>query len=392
MTEVVIVDAVRTPIGAFGGALASLSASHMGALVIKALLQRNDLAPELVNEVILGQVLTAGVGQNPARQAMIEAGLPQECPAMTINKVCGSGLKAVHLAAQAIKCGDAEVIIAGGQENMSASPHVLPKSRDGQRMGDWQLRDSMIVDGLWDAFNDYHMGVTAENIAKKYQFSRDDQDAFAAASQQKAERAQAEGVFADEIVAVKIPQRRGDPLVCDRDEYPKSGTTVESLAKLRAAFDREGTVTAGNASGINDGAAVLLVMSADKAAELGLEPLAKIAAYSSAGVDPAIMGTGPIPASKKCLEKAGWSVADLDLIESNEAFAAQSMSVNCDMEWDTSKVNISGGAIALGHPIGASGARVLVTLLHGMKRTDAKRGLATLCIGGGQGVALAVER
>ncbi len=392
MTDVVIVDAVRTPIGAFGGALASLSASHMGALVIKALLQRNNLAPELVNEVILGQVLTAGVGQNPARQAMIEAGLPQECPAMTINKVCGSGLKAVHLAAQAIKCGDAEVIIAGGQENMSASPHVLPKSRDGQRMGDWSLRDSMIVDGLWDAFNDYHMGVTAENIARKYQFSRDDQDAFAAASQQKAERAQAEGVFADEIVAVEIPQRRGDPLVCDRDEYPKAGTTVEGLAKLRPAFDREGTVTAGNASGINDGAAVLLVMSADKAAELGLEPLAKIAAYSSAGVDPAIMGTGPIPASKKCLEKAGWSVADLDLIESNEAFAAQSMSVNCDMEWDTSKVNISGGAIALGHPIGASGARVLVTLLHGMKRTGAKRGLATLCIGGGQGVALAVER
>jgi len=392
MTDVVIVDAVRTPIGAFGGALASLPASHMGALVIKALLQRNNLAPELVNEVILGQVLTAGVGQNPARQAMIEAGLPQECPAMTINKVCGSGLKAVHLAAQAIKCGDAEVIIAGGQENMSASPHVLPKSRDGQRMGDWSLRDSMIVDGLWDAFNDYHMGVTAENIARKYQFSRDDQDAFAAASQQKAERAQAEGVFADEIVAVEIPQRRGDPLVCDRDEYPKAGTTVEGLAKLRPAFDREGTVTAGNASGINDGAAVLLVMSADKAAELGLEPLAKIAAYSSAGVDPAIMGTGPIPASKKCLEKAGWSVADLDLIESNEAFAAQSMSVNCDMEWDTSKVNISGGAIALGHPIGASGARVLVTLLHGMKRTGAKRGLATLCIGGGQGVALAVER
>jgi len=392
MTDVVIVDAVRTPIGAFGGALASLPASHMGALVIKALLQRNNLAPELVDEVILGQVLTAGVGQNPARQAMIEAGLPQECPAMTINKVCGSGLKAVHLAAQAIKCGDAEVIIAGGQENMSASPHVLPKSRDGQRMGDWQLRDSMIVDGLWDAFNDYHMGVTAENIARKYQFSRDDQDAFAAASQQKAERAQAEGVFADEIVKVEIPQRRGEPLVCDRDEYPKAGTTVEGLAKLRPAFDREGTVTAGNASGINDGAAVLLVMSADKAAELGLQPLAKIAAYSSAGVDPAIMGTGPIPASKKCLEKAGWSVADLDLIESNEAFAAQSMSVNCDMEWDTSKVNISGGAIALGHPIGASGARVLVTLLHGMKRTGAKRGLATLCIGGGQGVALAVER
>jgi acetyl-CoA C-acetyltransferase len=392
MTDVVIVDAVRTPIGAFGGALSSLPASHMGALVIKALLARNNLAPESVDEVILGQVLTAGVGQNPARQAVIEAGLPQECPAMTINKVCGSGLKAVHLAAQAIKCGDADIIIAGGQENMSASPHVLPKSRDGQRMGDWQLRDSMIVDGLWDAFNDYHMGVTAENIAKKYQFTRDDQDAFAAASQQKAERAQAAGVFADEIVPVSIPQRRGDPLVCDKDEYPKAGVTAEGLAKLRPAFDREGTVTAGNASGINDGAAVVLVMSADKAAELGLEPLASIAGYSSAGVDPAIMGTGPIPASKKCLEKAGWSVDDLDLIESNEAFAAQSMSVNCDMQWDTSKVNISGGAIALGHPIGASGARVLVTLLHGMKRTDAKRVLATLCIGGGLGVALAVER
>ncbi len=392
MTNVVIVDAVRTPIGAFGGALSSLSASHLGALVIKALLERNKLAPEQVDEVILGQVLTAGTGQNPARQASMEAGLPKECPAMTINKVCGSGLKAVHLAAQAIKCGDADVIIAGGQENMSASPHVLPKSRDGQRMGDWQLRDSMIVDGLWDAFNDYHMGVTAENIAKKYQFSRDDQDAFAAASQQKAEQAQASGAFDAEIVAVEVPQRRGDPVVVDRDEYPKPGTTAEGLAKLRPAFDREGTVTAGNASGINDGAAALLVMSADKAAELGLEPLATISAYSSAGVDPAIMGTGPIPASKKCLEKAGWSVDDLDLIESNEAFAAQSMSVNCDMEWDTSKVNISGGAIALGHPIGASGARVLVTLLHGMKRTDAKRGLATLCIGGGQGVALAVER
>lgn len=392
MTKVVIVDAVRTPIGAFGGALASLTASHMGAVVIKALLERNQLAADQVDEVILGQVLTAGVGQNPARQASIEAGLPQECPAMTINKVCGSGLKAVHLAAQAIKCGDADVIIAGGQENMSASPHVLPKSRDGQRMGDWQLRDSMIVDGLWDAFNDYHMGVTAENIAKKYQFSRDDQDAFAAASQQKAEQAQNDNLFANEIVAVEIPQRRGDPVVFDRDEYPKAGTTSEGLAKLRPAFDREGTVTAGNASGLNDGAAVLLVMSSDKAAELGLEPLATIASYSSAGVDPAIMGTGPIPATQKCLEKAGWTVGDLDLIESNEAFAAQSMSVNTDLGWDTDKVNISGGAIALGHPIGASGARVLVTLLHGMKRTDAKRGLATLCIGGGQGVALAVER
>ncbi len=392
MTDVVIVDAVRTPIGSFGGALSSMPASQMGALVIKALLQRNNLSGDQVDEVILGQVLTAGVGQNPARQASIQAGLPQECPAMTINKVCGSGLKAVHLAAQAIKCGDADVIIAGGQENMSASPHVLPKSRDGQRMGDWQLRDSMIVDGLWDAFNDYHMGVTAENIAKKYQFSRDDQDAFAAASQQKAEQAQNDGVFEAEIVAVEIPQRKGDPVVFDRDEYPKHGTNAEGLAKLRPAFDREGTVTAGNASGINDGAAALLVMSADKAKELGLEALATIKGYSSAGVDPAIMGTGPIPASKKCLEKAGWSVDDLDLIESNEAFAAQSMSVNCDLGWDTSKVNISGGAIALGHPIGASGARVLVTLLHGMKRTDAHKGLATLCIGGGQGVALAVER
>ncbi len=392
MTKVVIVDAVRTPIGSFGGALASVPASRLGALVIKALLERNKLDVGEVDEVILGQVLTAGVGQNPARQAAIEAGLPHECPAMTINKVCGSGLKAVHLAAQAIKCGDADVIIAGGQENMSASPHVLPKSRDGQRMGDWQLRDSMIVDGLWDAFNDYHMGVTAENIAKKYQFSRDDQDAFAAASQQKAEQAQKEGVFEAEIIAVEIPQRKGDPVVFDRDEYPKHGTSAEGLAKLRPAFDREGTVTAGNASGINDGAAALLVMSADKAKELGLEALATIKGYSSAGVDPAIMGTGPIPASQKCLEKAGWSVDDLDLIESNEAFAAQSMSVNCDLGWDTSKVNISGGAIALGHPIGASGARVLVTLLHGMKRTDANKGLATLCIGGGQGVALAVER
>ena len=392
MTNVVIVDAIRTPIGSFGGALATLPASRLGALLIKALVERNKLAADEVDEVILGQILTAGTGQNPARQAAIEAGLPHECPSMTINKLCGSGLKAVHLAAQAIKCGDADVIIAGGQENMSAAPHLLPNSRDGQRMGDWALRDSMLVDGLMDAFNDYHMGVTAENIAKKYKFSRDDQDAFAAASQQKTEQALADGVFTDEVIPVEIPQRRGDPVVFDRDEYPKAGITAESLAKLRPAFDREGTVTAGNASGINDGAAAVLVMSADKAAALGLEPMANITAYSSAGVDPAIMGTGPIPATRKCLEKAGWTVDDLDLIESNEAFAAQSMSVNHDLEWDTSKVNISGGAIALGHPVGASGARVLVTLLHGMKRTGAKRGLATLCIGGGQGVALAVER
>jgi len=392
MTNVVIVDGVRTPIGAFGGSLANTPASSLGALVIKSLLERNGVAPEQVDEVIMGQILTAATGQNPARQAAMEAGLPQECPSMTINKLCGSGLKSVHLAAQAIKCGDADVIIAGGQENMSLAPHALPKSRDGQRMGDWQLKDTMLTDGLMDAFNDYHMGVTAENIAKKFGFSRDDQDAFAAASQQKAERAQADNLFANEIVKVEIPQRKGEPLVFDRDEYPKAGVTAEGLGKLRPAFDREGTVTAGNASGINDGAAALLIMSEDKAKELGLTPMATIKSYASAGVDPAIMGTGPIPATRKCLDKAGWGVDDLDLIESNEAFAAQSMSVNTELGWDTDKVNISGGAIALGHPIGASGARVLVTLLHGMQRTDARKGLATLCIGGGQGVALAVER
>jgi acetyl-CoA C-acetyltransferase len=392
MTNVVIVDAVRTPIGAFGGALSSLPASKMGALVIKSLLERTGVSADQVDEVILGQVLTAGTGQNPARQAVIEAGLPIECPAMTINKVCGSGLKAVQLAAQAIKCGDADIIIAGGQENMSASPHVLPKSRDGQRMGDWKMLDTMVVDGLWDAFNQYHMGTTAENIAKKYDFSREQQDAFAVASQNKTEQAQQANLFKNELVSVEIPQRKGDPIVFNADEYPKHGSSSEGLAKLRPAFDREGTVTAGNASGLNDGAAALLVMSEAKANELGLTPLATIKAYSSAGVDPAIMGTGPIPASKKCLERAGWNVSDLDLIESNEAFAAQSMSVNSEMGWDTDKVNVSGGAIALGHPIGASGARVLVTLLHGMNRLDAKRGLATLCIGGGQGVALAVER
>jgi acetyl-CoA C-acetyltransferase len=392
MTNVVIVDGVRTPIGAFGGALANTPASKLGAIVIKSLLERNGVAPEQIDEVILGQILTAATGQNPARQAAMDAGLPQECPSMTINKLCGSGLKAVHLAAQAIKCGDADVIIAGGQENMSLAPHALPKSRDGQRMGDWQLKDTMLVDGLMDAFNDYHMGVTAENIAKKFGFSRGDQDAFAAASQQKAEKAQADSLFANEIASVEIPQRRGDPVVFDRDEYPKAGVTAEGLGNLRPAFDREGTVTAGNASGINDGAAALLIMSEDKAKELGLTPMATIKSYASAGVDPAIMGTGPIPATRKCLDKAGWAVDDLDLIESNEAFAAQSMSVNTELGRDTDKVNISGSAIALCHPIGASGARVLVTLLHGMQRTDAKKGLATLCIGGGQGVALAVER
>ena len=389
---VVIVAAVRTAIGNFGGALSHIPAHELGANVIKALLERTGLKPEQIDEVILGQVLTAGSGQNPARQAAIQAGLPHSCPAMTINKVCGSGLKAVHLAAQSIKCGDADIIIAGGQENMSMAPHVLPRSREGQRLGEWKLTDSMIVDGLWDAFNNYHMGTTAENIARKYSFDREGQDEFAAESQRKAQSAQENRRFSDEIAAIEIPQRKGDPIVFDQDEFPRHNTTADKLSKLRPAFEKDGTVTAGNASGINDGAAALLVMSKDMADQLGLEPLASITAYSSAGVDPAIMGTGPIPASQKCLNKAGWSVSDLDLIESNEAFAAQSMSVNSDLGWDTDNVNVNGGAIALGHPIGASGARVLVTLLHEMKRRDATKGLATLCIGGGQGVAIAVER
>lgn len=392
MSEVVIVKALRTAIGTFGGSLAGVPAPQLGAIVIKALIEQTGVAPESVDEVILGQVLTAGSGQNPARQASVLAGLPHSVPAMTINKVCGSGLKAVHLAAQAIRCGDADIIIAGGQENMSASPHVLAGSRSGQKMGDWKMIDSMIVDGLWDAFNDYHMGITTENIAEKYGISREEQDAFAAATQQKCEAAQNDNRFADEIVPVEIPQRKGDPVVFDRDEFPRAGVTAENLAKLRPAFKKDGTVTAGNASGINDGAAAVMVMSAAKAAELGLEPIAKIAAYANAGVDPAIMGTGPIPASQRCLARAGWSPSDLDLIEANEAFAAQAISVNREMGWDTSKVNVNGGAIAIGHPIGASGTRVLVTLLHEMGRRDAHKGLATLCIGGGQGVALAVER
>ncbi len=390
--RVVIVEAVRTAIGSFNGALSTVPAHVLGANVIKALCDRSGVKPELVDEVILGQVLTAGSGQNPARQSVIEAGLPETCPAMTINKVCGSGLKAVHLAAQAILCGDAEIIIAGGQENMSLSPHVLPKSRNGQKMGDWKLKDTMIEDGLWDAFNDYHMGVTAENVANKYDISRQQQDQFAVASQNKAEKAIASGAFSDEVVAVEIPQRRGEDVVFDTDEFPRAGTTEESLAKLRAAFTKEGSVTAGNASGLNDGAAALLVMSEDKAKELGLKPMAVISACASAGVDPAIMGTGPVPATKKCLAKAGWQVSDLDLVESNEAFAAQSLGVNCELGWDSKIVNVNGGAIALGHPIGASGARILVSLLHEMKRRDANKGLATLCIGGGQGVAVAVER
>jgi len=389
--EVVIVAAARTAVGSFGGSLAGVPAHRLGATVVKSLLERTGLKADQVDEVILGQVLTAGVGQNPARQTVIEAGLSQETPAMTINKVCGSGLKAVHLAYQAVKCGDADIVIAGGQENMSASPHVLPSSRQGKMMGDWQMTDTMIKDGLWCAFNDCHMGITAENIAEKYNFSRAEQDLFAAESQNRTEKAQAAGNFNAEIVPVEIPQRRGDPVVFAKDEFPRAGTTAEKLGGLRPAFKKDGTVTAGNASGINDGAAAVVVMSAEKAAELGLKPLARIVSFSSAGVDPAIMGTGPIPATQKCLEKAGWSVSDLDLVEANEAFAAQAMSVNKELGWDTAKVNVSGGAISIGHPIGASGARVLVTLLHGMQREHAKKGLATLCIGGGQGVAMAVE-
>lgn len=389
---VVIVAAGRTPVGSFGGTLSQIPASSLGAKVIAALLERSGVKPEQVDEVIMGQILTAGVGQNPVRQAAIEAGLPVSVPSMTINKVCGSGLKSVHLATQAIRCGDAELIIAGGQESMSLAPHVLPKSRVGTKMGDWAMKDSMIVDGLWDAFNQYHMGNTAENIANKYEIDRKEQDEFAAASQQKAESAQKEGRFKDEIIPVEIPQRKGDPIIFAADEFPRHGTTAEGLAKLRPAFDKDGTVTAGNASGINDGAAGVIVTTERRAKELGLKSMARIVAYASAGVDPAIMGTGPIPASTRCLEKAGWTVDDLDLIEANEAFAAQAISVNRGLGWDVNKVNVNGGAIAIGHPIGASGARILVTLLYEMQHRDAHKGLATLCIGGGQGVALAVAR
>ena len=390
--DIVIVAATRTALGTFGGSLSSIPAPKLGAEVISALLKDTVVKGEQVDEVILGQVLTAGSGQNPARQSALSAGLPETTPAMTINKVCGSGLKAVQLAFQAIACGDAEIVIAGGQENMSLSGHVLPKSRDGKKMGPWELVDSMVVDGLWCAFNNYHMGTTAENIAEKYNYSRDEQDQFAAKSQQKTESAQKSDFFSDEITPVTIPQRRGDDIVFDTDEFPRHGTTAESLGKLRPAFAKNGTVSAGNASGINDGAAAVMVMSADKAKELGLKPMARIAGFSSAGVDPAIMGTGPIPATTKCLKKAGWKVSDLDRVEANEAFAAQAMSVNESLGLDSSIVNITGGAIALGHPIGASGARVLVTLLHGMQRDKADKGLATLCIGGGMGVAMAVER
>ncbi|XKH01720.1 acetyl-CoA C-acetyltransferase [Marinobacter nauticus] len=392
MRDIVIVAAKRTAIGSFGGGLSSLRADQLGTTVIQALLEETAVAGDQVNEVILGQVLTAGCGQNPARQASINAGLPSSVPAMTINKVCGSGLKAIHMAAQAIQCGDADLIIAGGQESMSQAPHVLPNSRTGQRLGNWTMIDTMVHDGLWDAFKDYHMGITAENIVEKYGISRDEQDAFAATSQQKATAAQKAGHFDSQIVPVSVPQRKGDPLIIDKDEGPKAGTTAEGLGKLRPAFKKDGTVTPGNASSLNDGAAAVMVCSAEKAKALGLTPLATIKAYANAGVDPAIMGTGPTPATRNCLERAGWTVDDLELVEANEAFAAQAISVNRDMGWDTDKVNVNGGAIALGHPIGASGCRVLVTLLHEMMRRDVHKGLATLCIGGGMGVALALER
>ncbi|MBU0590220.1 MAG: acetyl-CoA C-acetyltransferase [Gammaproteobacteria bacterium] len=392
MEDIVIVSAARTAVGKFGGTLAKTPATELGAAVIKELLARTGVAADQVGEVILGQVLAAGVGQNPARQAVIKSGLAQETPALTINAVCGSGLKAVMLAAQAVAWGDSEIVIAGGQENMSAAPHVLPGSRDGQRMGDWKLIDTMIVDGLWDVYNQYHMGITAENVAKKYAISRDMQDAFALASQQKAAAAQDAGRFKDEIVPFSIAQRKGDPVIFDSDEFVNKKTNAEALAGLRPAFDKAGGVTAGNASGINDGAAAVMVMTARKAAALGLKPLGRIASFASTGLDPAYMGMGPVPASQKALQRAGWKPADLDLLEINEAFAAQACAVNKEMGWDTSKINVNGGAIAIGHPIGASGCRILVTLLHEMQKRDAKKGIASLCIGGGMGVALTIER
>jgi acetyl-CoA C-acetyltransferase len=392
MKDVVIVAATRTPVGSFQGALAAVPAVELGATVIRRLLADTGLDPAQVDEVILGQVLTAGAGQNPARQASIKAGLPAAVPAMTLNKVCGSGLKALHLATQAIRCGDADVIIAGGQESMSLANYVLPGARTGLRMGHASLVDTLISDGLWDAFNDYHMGITAENLVDQYTISREDQDAFAAASQHKAAAAIESKRFAREITPVSVPQRKGDPLQVVDDEAPRAGTTAESLAKLKPAFRKEGSVTAGNASSLNDGAAAVILMSADKAAELGLPVLARIAGYANAGVDPAIMGIGPVSATRRCLDKAGWALEDVDLFEANEAFAAQALAVSRELGWDMDKVNVNGGAIALGHPIGASGCRVLVTLLYEMIRRDAKKGLATLCIGGGQGVALAIER
>ena len=392
MEDIVIVAAARTAVGKFGGSLAKVPATELGRTVIQSLLQRSGLPVNAIGEVILGQVLAAGVGQNPARQSTILAGLAKETPALTINAVCGSGLKAVMLAAQAVAWGDSDIVIAGGQENMSASPHVLPNSRDGQRMGEWKMVDSMIVDGLWDVYNQYHMGITAENVAKKYGITREQQDALALASQTKAAAAQDAGRFKDEITAVTIPQKKGDPVIFSADEFINRKSNAEALAGLRPAFDKAGGVTAGNASGINDGAAAVMVMTARKAAALGLKPLGRIASYATSGLDPAFMGMGPVPASTKALRRAGWTSADLDLLEINEAFAAQACAVNQEMGWDVSKVNVNGGAIAIGHPIGASGCRILVSLLHEMQRRDAKKGIASLCIGGGMGVALTIER
>ncbi len=392
MEDIVIVSAARTAVGKFGGSLAKVAATDLGAVVIREALARARLDAAQVGEVIMGQVLAAGVGQNPARQALMKAGVPKEVPALTINAVCGSGLKAVMLAAPAVAWGDSEIVVAGGQENMSASPHVLLNSRDGQRMGDWKMVDTMIVDGLWDVYNQYHMGISAENVAKAHNITRDMQDFLALASQQKASAAQDAGKFKDEIVGVSIPQRKGDPLVFDTDEFINKKTSADALAGLRPAFDKAGTVTAGNASGINDGAAAVVVMTAKKAAALGLKPLARIAAFGTSGLDPATMGMGPVPASRKALQRAGWNVGDVDLFELNEAFAAQACAVNKELGIDPAKVNVNGGAIAIGHPIGASGCRILVTLLHEMQRRDAKKGLAALCIGGGMGVSLALER
>ena len=391
MEEIVIVGAARTAIGKFGGSLAGVPAAKLGAHIIRKALERAGGSPDQVSEVIMGQVLAAGVGQNPARQAAIWAGLPDMVPAMTINKVCGSGLKAAMLGAQSIANGDSDIVVAGGQENMSAAPHLLNGSRDGFRMGDAKMVDSMIVDGLWDVYNQYHMGVTAENVAREYAVTREEQDEFAVKSQNKAEAAQKAGRFKDEIVPYEVPSRKG-PVVFADDEYPRHGATIEAMKGLKPAFDKNGTVTAANASGINDGAAAVVLASSKKARELGLKPIARIKAFASAGVDPKYMGMGPVPASKRCLSRAGWTPQDIDLMEINEAFASQAIAVNRQMGWDTSKVNVNGGAIALGHPIGASGCRILVTLLHEMQKRDAKKGLAALCIGGGMGVALAVER
>ncbi|MBB3182213.1 acetyl-CoA C-acetyltransferase [Variovorax sp. Sphag1AA] len=392
MEDIVIVSAARTAVGKFGGSLAGIPATELGAIVIKEVLARAKVAPDQIGEVIMGQVLTAGSGQNPARQALLKSGVVKETPALTINAVCGSGLKAVMLAAQAVATGDSEIVVAGGQESMSLAPHVLPNSRNGQRMGDWKLQDTMIVDGLWDVYNQYHMGITAENVAKKYDISRAAQDELALGSQTKAAAAQDAGKFKDEIVAVNIPQKKGDPVVFDKDEFINRKTNAEGLAGLRPAFDKAGGVTAGNASGLNDGAAAVMVMTAKKAAALGLKPLGRIASYASTGLDPAFMGMGPVPASQKALQRAGWKPQDLDLLEINEAFAAQACAVNREMGWDVNKVNVNGGAIAIGHPIGASGCRILVTLLHEMQRQNAKKGIASLCIGGGMGVALTIER